>query len=203
MTASGFLSAIERLVCGALPCACSVGTPPTDASPSDAARDASVCDGHFVGSLCVPRSEICDGIDNDADARTLDGMGDARYGAACVPEEDGACGRGVHCCEGGAWTCARSLGRESEIVEVTRDLPAESVGAAQIAWDGESFPIASSVACGNDLPGDVGVMYANDMAAAEDSLGLLWSQGGADRGEGDSNTPHLYFVRVFADPDVI
>ena len=53
-------------------------------------------------------AEICDGIDNDCNADTLDGAGDANYGAACDGDDADLCEGGTLACLEGSWKCSDS-----------------------------------------------------------------------------------------------
>ncbi|HJL29359.1 MAG TPA: MopE-related protein, partial [Polyangiaceae bacterium LLY-WYZ-15_(1-7)] len=65
-----------------------------------------------------PRTEICDGVDNDCDASTDEG--DPGGGAACGTDE-GACSPGTTLCDGGRIVCDGDTGPVAELCNTVDD----------------------------------------------------------------------------------
>ena len=80
----------------------------------DCDDDPSAC-----GAGCYPgASELCDGIDNDCSAASLDGSGDSRVGAACDGPDANACTDDRRACVSGALACVDVPGGDEGRVEI-------------------------------------------------------------------------------------
>ena len=87
--------------------------------------------------------EICDGLDNDQDAYSADGSGEAQYLKTCG---DQACGPRLWRCSQGHWQCELliSLGEPSKV---------GGGHAKSIVWDGTAFGVATNhQASSNEQP---------------------------------------------------
>ncbi len=96
------------------------GTPRADAQVSmpDAGtgRDAQVSMPD-TGPGCVPSTEICDGIDNDCDASTVDGAQDPMLGAACDGPDSDMCANGTMVCDAGSLGCMEAGPAHTEMCD--------------------------------------------------------------------------------------
>src|SRR3972149_1266988 len=102
---------------------------------SDTYKDASL-DGTCTGTGCQPAgcqttvgndcndtdnaihpgaAELCDNKNNDCNAGTPDGSGEAWYGTACDGADTDLCKEGTYGCTGGAQVCSDNTGNTAEV----------------------------------------------------------------------------------------
>ena len=83
-----------------------------DAGRGDAgAMDDAGFDGGFDAGLvdvdaCVPGPELCNGVDDDCDPSTADGVDELWFGIGCDGDDPDSCPGGLLDCLGGAMVCA-------------------------------------------------------------------------------------------------
>jgi hypothetical protein len=64
-------------------------------------------------------TELCDGQDNDCNAATDDGFGEAWLGAACDGADSDLCQEGAYTCVDGSQTCSDNTGDDIEVCDNT------------------------------------------------------------------------------------
>ncbi len=63
----------------------------------------------------VPSTEVCDNVDNDCNAATLDGSAESWYGQTCDGADSDSCKEGVWQCTSGSKICSDNTGSTTEI----------------------------------------------------------------------------------------
>jgi hypothetical protein len=92
--------------------------------------------------------ELCDGIDNDCDASTLDGTGEDWFGTPCDGLDADLCDEGTYGCEGGAQVCSDTTGDiEDECNGVDDDCNPDTPDGADEDWFGAPCDGADTDLC--------------------------------------------------------
>ena len=93
-----------------------------DAASPDAARlDAPSPDAAGADARCAG-VELCNGLDDDCDARTPDGASDPAVGIACDGPDSDACLEGLsRCADGGSVACDDATSSTPEVCDGTTD----------------------------------------------------------------------------------
>lgn len=86
---------------------------------SDAGQDDGAIDAPDAPPSCVPdgKAELCDGVDNDCDPSTLDGVGEASFGQPCDGPDSDSCSEGAIQCMSGALACSDASADTGEVCD--------------------------------------------------------------------------------------
>ncbi|NOY93799.1 MAG: C-type lectin domain-containing protein [Deltaproteobacteria bacterium] len=95
----------------------SSGCPPGRVDANGDPRDG--CE--YVCTPSASREEICDGLDNDCDPTTLDGVGESTLGDACDGDDSDLCQEGSVVCTDGALICDDTTGDARELCNSVDD----------------------------------------------------------------------------------
>ena len=96
-----------------------VGTACDGDDPDLCAEGVWTCDGGtFVcDETSDPKVELCDGIDNDCDPSTIDGVDDPQLGSVCDGDDDDLCQGGFIVCVAGELTCDDDLDSIADVCD--------------------------------------------------------------------------------------
>ncbi len=133
---------------------------PCDSTDLDLCEDDSyACIGAAQGCLdnVLDLSDLCDGIDNDCDATTLDGSQDARLGAACDGDDPDLCAEGIGQCVSDAYVCTDGPETAPDLCDgEDNDCNPASPDGSSETWFGVACDSTDLDLCEDDARGCVG-----------------------------------------------
>ena len=113
----------------------------------DLVNECFDCDDENSG-IFPGADDICDGVDNDCDAGTLDGVDDPQLGATCDGTDGDLCHEGTFACTAGSLACSDATGDDLDVCDgLDNDCDPSSADGSEDPQNGASCDGPDSDLC--------------------------------------------------------